>query len=155
MHSVTFTLPAPTLAIIVLSRLDERYFRDISNRAYWNLNFVLVKDGEKEPLAESVHAVFWSRSVNLEIDLEPGKYFVYVSLPKVSTKLLTKTISYRLGSTDNLTITPSTSQPSMTGSYANFRMLWLRVPKVDPSPPVSFLPSASTSTIFNLKYSPT
>lgn len=80
--SFTFTLPAPTLAIIVLSRLDERYFRDISNRAIWNLNFVLVKEGEKEPLAESVHAMFWSRSTNLEIDLEAGKYFVYVRVDR-------------------------------------------------------------------------
>jgi hypothetical protein len=68
------------LAVLVLSRLDERYFRDVSARSYWNLNFVLVKEGEKEPLAESVHAMFWARSVNLEIELEAGKYFVYVSL---------------------------------------------------------------------------
>lgn len=76
---VTFTLPAPTLTVLVLSRLDERYFRDISARSYWNLNFVLVKEGEKEPIAESVHALFWARSVNLDIELEAGKYFVYVS----------------------------------------------------------------------------
>ncbi len=77
---VTFTLPASTLAVLVLSRLDERYFRDISARSDWNLNFVLVKEGETEPLAESVHAMFWTRSVNLEIELEAGKYFVHVRL---------------------------------------------------------------------------
>ncbi|KXN92871.1 hypothetical protein AN958_07080 [Leucoagaricus sp. SymC.cos] len=70
------------MAIIVLSRLEDRYFRDISDRSLWNLNFVLVKEGEKEPIAESVHAVLWSRSVNLEIELEAGKYFVYVRIDR-------------------------------------------------------------------------
>ncbi|XP_006462259.1 hypothetical protein AGABI2DRAFT_71002 [Agaricus bisporus var. bisporus H97] len=80
--SFTFTLSSSTLAVLVLSRLDERYFRDISARSYWNLNFVLVKEGEIEPVAESVHAMFWSRSVNLEIELEAGKYFVYVRIDR-------------------------------------------------------------------------
>ncbi|KAF9449391.1 cysteine proteinase [Macrolepiota fuliginosa MF-IS2] len=80
--SFSFTLPAPTLTVLVLSRLDERYFRDISARSYWNLNFVLVKEGEKEPLAESAHVLFWARSANLEIELEAGKYFVYVRIDR-------------------------------------------------------------------------
>jgi hypothetical protein len=65
--------------VLVLSQLDERYFRDVASRSSWNLNFVLVKASEQEPLAESVHNVFWERSVNLEIELEAGEYFVYVS----------------------------------------------------------------------------
>jgi hypothetical protein len=37
-----------------------------------------VKEGEKEPLAESLHSDFYLRSANLEIELEAGNYIVYV-----------------------------------------------------------------------------
>ncbi|KAF9009892.1 hypothetical protein BDQ17DRAFT_1299500 [Cyathus striatus] len=78
--SFTFSLSGPSLSVIVLSQLDRRYFEVISGRSLWSLDFVLVKEGEKEPLAESNHAWFYTRSVNLEIELEAGNYIVYVSL---------------------------------------------------------------------------
>lgn len=46
----------------------------------WSLDFALVKRGEKEPLAETSSSMLYSRSVNLEIDLDAGEYMVYVSL---------------------------------------------------------------------------
>lgn len=42
------------------------------------MDFVLVKEGEKEPIAEVTHSEFHLRSVNMEIHLEEGNYIVYV-----------------------------------------------------------------------------
>jgi hypothetical protein len=64
--------------MIVLSQLDTRYFRDISGRSRWSLDFVVYKQGETEAIAESLHARYFSRSVNLEIPLEAGEYVVHV-----------------------------------------------------------------------------
>ena len=68
--------------MIVLSQLDSRYFRDIAGRASWTLDFTLVKEGEKEPIAESAHSEFYLRSVHLEVELEAGNYTVYVRLDR-------------------------------------------------------------------------
>jgi hypothetical protein len=70
----------PSHAMIVLSQLDKRYFEDISGRSNWSLDFVIYKQGETEALAESLHARYFSRSVNLEIPLEAGEYVVHVSI---------------------------------------------------------------------------
>jgi hypothetical protein len=78
--AVTFSLPQATFAIIVVSQLDARYFKEISGMSMWSLDFVLAKRGEKEPIAESASAMLYSRSVNLEMDLDAGEYVVYVSL---------------------------------------------------------------------------
>jgi hypothetical protein len=41
-----------------------------------------VKEGEKEPIAESAHSEFYLRSVYLETELEAGNYIVYVRLDR-------------------------------------------------------------------------
>jgi len=76
-------LDKPTFAIIVLSQLDTRYFKEISGISSWTLEFSLVKRGEKDPIAEATPTLLYSRSVNLETDLEAGEYVVYVSSPYV------------------------------------------------------------------------
>lgn len=68
----------PSFAMIVLSQLDTRYFSDISGRSGWSLDFVMYKQGETEVLAESLHARYFSRSVNLELQLDAGEYVVHV-----------------------------------------------------------------------------
>jgi hypothetical protein len=78
---VAFSLPKPTSAIIVLSQLDTRYFKEIAGVSSWTLEFALVKRGEEDPLAEAIPMLLYSRSVNLEINLEAGEYVVYVSTP--------------------------------------------------------------------------
>ncbi|KAF9038122.1 hypothetical protein BJ165DRAFT_1408041 [Panaeolus papilionaceus] len=80
--SYTFEVEKPTKAIIVLSQLDERYFRDLIGTTEWTLDFVVVKEGEEEPIAESNHSQFWQRSVNADIELEAGKYYVYARLDR-------------------------------------------------------------------------
>ncbi|KAJ7748697.1 hypothetical protein B0H16DRAFT_1319778 [Mycena metata] len=78
--SFTITIPAPTHAVLVLSKLDERYFADISGNSCWMLEFVLFKKGSKEVVAESAPTRFYLRSANLEARLEAGEYVVHVCL---------------------------------------------------------------------------
>jgi hypothetical protein len=77
--TVTISIPAPTKAVLVLSKLDERYFQDISGNSCWTFDFVLFRKGSKEIVAESNAGRFWSRSVNQEVRLEKGEYVVHVS----------------------------------------------------------------------------
>ncbi|KAG2011227.1 hypothetical protein CC2G_011370 [Coprinopsis cinerea AmutBmut pab1-1] len=90
--SFTFSLSGPTQAVIVLSQIDTRYFRDIAGRARWSLDFVLVKEGEKEPIAEVTHSEFHLRSVNMEIHLEEGNYIVYVRLDRTIKSVEVRTL---------------------------------------------------------------
>ncbi|KAF9263950.1 cysteine proteinase [Marasmius fiardii PR-910] len=78
LSQVTFTLPAPSKAVIVLSQLDDRYFSEISGRCYWTFDFNLYKKGEKRHIAASSTSRLLCRSVNLEVDLEAGGYVVHV-----------------------------------------------------------------------------
>ncbi|KAJ8077429.1 hypothetical protein PM082_001859 [Marasmius tenuissimus] len=84
--SFTFSLPEPSLACVVLSQLDDRYFEKIAGRCAWRVQFILFKDGESDYIAESSHARFYSRSVNLEVNLEAGDYVVHVRLDRVVTR---------------------------------------------------------------------
>jgi hypothetical protein len=76
--AVTISIPAPTKAVIVLSKLDERYFSDISGNSCWTFEFALFKKGSKEIFAQSSLTRFYLRSVNLELQLEAGQYVVHV-----------------------------------------------------------------------------
>ncbi|KAL0068058.1 hypothetical protein AAF712_004962 [Marasmius tenuissimus] len=80
--SFTFSLPAPSLTCVVLSQLDTRYFEKISGRYVWRFQFILFKIGESDYIAESSHGRPFSRSVNLEMDLEAGDYVVHVRLDR-------------------------------------------------------------------------
>ena len=42
------------------------------------MDFILAKDGESEPLAESSYSFFNTRSVSVELDLDAGDYIVLV-----------------------------------------------------------------------------
>lgn len=78
-HTVNFSLPVASPAIIVLSKYDVRYFKDIQGPCIWHLDFILAREGETEPLAESSYSFFYTRSVNVELDLKAGNYVVLVS----------------------------------------------------------------------------
>ncbi|KAJ6530827.1 hypothetical protein DFH09DRAFT_1183938 [Mycena vulgaris] len=80
--SFTISIPAPTKTVIVLSKLDERYFSDISGNSCWTFDFVLFKKGAKELVAQSSLSRFYLRSVNLEVQLEQGEYVVHVRLDR-------------------------------------------------------------------------
>ncbi|KDR70875.1 hypothetical protein GALMADRAFT_159702 [Galerina marginata CBS 339.88] len=78
--SFTFSLPAPSPVIIVLTKYDMRYFKDIQGPCIWNLDFILARAGETEPLAESSYSFFYTRGVSVELELEPGDYVVLARL---------------------------------------------------------------------------
>jgi hypothetical protein len=71
--------------IIVLSQIDDRYFKGLEGQYYFYLHF-LLRD-EHAPAGEHILRVRSSerpeRSVCAEIDLEPGKYEI---LPKIVAK---------------------------------------------------------------------
>jgi Calpain family cysteine protease len=77
-YAVTISLPAPSLAIIVLSQVDDRFFQAISGRARWLFDFVVFRKGETKPVTTSSYSRFYSRSVNAEVHLEAGDYVVHV-----------------------------------------------------------------------------
>ncbi|QRV85541.1 calpain family cysteine protease [Ceratobasidium sp. AG-Ba] len=86
--SFTISVEKATPSIIVLSRLDTRAFAFLSGCYIWNFDFnIFRKGGElQEPLLSSSHTGYWRRSVNLEIDLEPGEYVVHVRLDREMTR---------------------------------------------------------------------
>lgn len=76
--TVKFSLPAASPTVISFAKYDLRYFRDIQGPSSWNLDFIIAKDGESEPLAESSYSFFYTRSVSVELHLEAGNYIVLV-----------------------------------------------------------------------------
>lgn len=76
---VTITLPAASPAVIVLSKLDERYFRPISGASDWTFDFLVFRKGETRPVTTSSSSIPYSRSVNAEVHLEAGEYVLHAS----------------------------------------------------------------------------
>ena len=64
--------------MIVLSELDKRYFKAVGSSWAWNLEFVVFKKGEPQPVGRTVLASFWTRSASIELDLAEGEYVVHV-----------------------------------------------------------------------------
>jgi len=62
--------------VIVLSQLDDRYFRGLAGRYRFGLHFRVEKEDETEYITRSRSNVGMCRSVNMELELEPGKYIV-------------------------------------------------------------------------------
>ncbi|KAG6886853.1 hypothetical protein C0995_003947 [Termitomyces sp. Mi166 len=79
--SFTISLSKASPIIIVLSRLDDRYFKELANPR-WTFDFLVFKRGEKKHVAASSSAVFLTqRSVNAELEqLQAGEYIVHVRL---------------------------------------------------------------------------
>ena len=64
--------------MIVLSLLDDRYFKGLEGIVRHNLEFSMYKRDTQEWKGESVSAEFWHRSVSCQLELEAGDYAVYV-----------------------------------------------------------------------------
>ena len=75
---VSFSLAAAARTVITFTKVAPRFFKDIQGAYLWNMDFVLAKEGESEIIAESSYSFFYTRSVTLEIELEPGNYTVLV-----------------------------------------------------------------------------
>ncbi|KZT25338.1 cysteine proteinase [Neolentinus lepideus HHB14362 ss-1] len=81
--SFSIIVAKKTPAVIVLSRLDDRGFQELSGCYSWSLDFVVYREGpETYEVGRSTHERLWSRSVNVELDLEEGTYIVHVRLDR-------------------------------------------------------------------------
>ncbi|KAG6877180.1 hypothetical protein C0993_009602 [Termitomyces sp. T159_Od127] len=78
--SFTISLPAASYTIIVLSNLNDRYWKGISSCSLRAFDFVVYKKGESKPITTSSASICYSRSVNTEVELEAGEYVVHVRL---------------------------------------------------------------------------
>lgn len=57
-----------------------RYFLGLQGRYDFKLGFRVHKEGEDDYLTRSQPNIHMARSVNAEIDLEPGKYTVIIGI---------------------------------------------------------------------------
>lgn len=80
----------------MLSQLDTKYFKDLTGKADWSLDFILYRVGEKEPITEVPHSQFNLRSVNLEVELEAGDYVAYVRLDRFIKESEVRVLQYKL-----------------------------------------------------------
>ncbi|CAM1510473.1 Fc.00g008080.m01.CDS01 [Cosmosporella sp. VM-42] len=70
--------------VIVLSQLDERYFRGLMDQYEFTLQFLLKSSGSTTPICQVRPVHTWDRrSVNCEVELEPGTYEV---IPKIDAE---------------------------------------------------------------------
>ncbi|CAE6382095.1 unnamed protein product [Rhizoctonia solani] len=78
--SFTFSVTEDSPAILVLSQLNDRYFRDVASYNDWNMDFVVYRAGApaKQPYTRSYHNVLWKRTVSVELaKLEKGDYVLH------------------------------------------------------------------------------
>ncbi|KAJ5525556.1 Alpha/beta hydrolase fold-3 [Penicillium frequentans] len=66
--------------VIVLSQLDTRYFKGLAGEYTFVLKFRVQKEGEEEYMVRSHNSHFMDRSVNAEINLDPGRYHVLMKI---------------------------------------------------------------------------
>lgn len=72
------TKPGPV--VLVLSQLDDRYFRGLQGQYRFKLSFRLHLVGEDDYVVRSQTNYRMNRSVNVELDLEAGDYYVLVKI---------------------------------------------------------------------------
>ncbi|KAF5027785.1 hypothetical protein F66182_116 [Fusarium sp. NRRL 66182] len=72
------------MVVIVLSQLDDRYFTDLKGQYIFVLHFLLKSEDDKTPICSVRPVHQWDRrSVNCEVELEPG---IYEVVPKIVTE---------------------------------------------------------------------
>ena len=76
--SVTLTKRSPV--VIVLSQLDNRYYRGLEGQYTFQLHFRLSIDGEQDYIVRSHGNYSMSRSVSTDLELDPGTYSVLMKI---------------------------------------------------------------------------
>jgi hypothetical protein len=74
--------------VIVLSQLDDRYFRGLQGQYYYDLAFRLHKTGKEDYLVRSQAPYRMRRSTNVELELEAGVYEVRVKISAIRDERL-------------------------------------------------------------------
>ncbi|KAK8116388.1 calpain-8 [Apiospora kogelbergensis] len=75
-----FTLAKPGPVVIVLSQLDDRYYRGLEGQYRFELNFRVHKAGQEDYVVRSISPYCQKRSVNVELELEAGDYTVLMKV---------------------------------------------------------------------------
>ncbi|KAK1831579.1 hypothetical protein QBC39DRAFT_391170 [Podospora conica] len=75
-----FELDKPGPVVIVLSQLDDRYFRGLEGQYTFSLAFRVHKAGQDDYLVRTQGSYRMKRSVNVELELEAGEYVVLVKI---------------------------------------------------------------------------
>ncbi|KAI1136249.1 cysteine proteinase [Hypoxylon sp. FL0543] len=75
-----FTLAKTGPVVIVLSQLDDRYYRGLEGQYRFELNFRLHKNGQEDYVVRSISPYCQNRSVNVELELEEGEYTVLLKI---------------------------------------------------------------------------
>ncbi|KAM3549441.1 hypothetical protein ARSEF4850_008851 [Beauveria asiatica] len=76
----TFTTSQSGPVVIVLSQLNDRYFRGLEGQYTFQLSFRVHKAGYDGYLVRSEPDLRFLRSVNVELELDAGAYEVYVKI---------------------------------------------------------------------------
>ncbi|KAI1350961.1 hypothetical protein F5Y01DRAFT_284225 [Xylaria sp. FL0043] len=66
--------------VLVLSQLDDRYYRGLEGQYRFELNFRLHKKGQEDYVVRSIAPYRQTRSVNVELELEAGEYTVLMKI---------------------------------------------------------------------------
>ena len=66
--------------VIVLSQLDDRYFKGLEGQYQFELQFRIENNDEEGYIVRSNETYFMQRSCNVELDLEPGTYTVLIKV---------------------------------------------------------------------------
>ena len=77
-YKVVIAKKSPT--VIVLSQLNDRYFRGLRGQYVFQLSFRLHKVGQEDYIIRTNGACYGQRSVSVELELEAGAYEVRLKL---------------------------------------------------------------------------
>ncbi|KAI3322591.1 hypothetical protein HD806DRAFT_500471 [Xylariaceae sp. AK1471] len=75
-----FSLAKTGPVVLVLSQLDDRYYRGLEGQYRFELNFRLHKKGQEDYVVRSISPYCQNRSVNVELELEAGDYTVLMKI---------------------------------------------------------------------------
>ena len=76
----TITVTKDTPIVIVLTKLDDRYFQGLEGQYRFSLQFRVDCEGDEEYLVRSRGAYFMDRAVSVDLDIEPGTYSVLMKI---------------------------------------------------------------------------
>ncbi|PWY78339.1 putative calpain [Aspergillus heteromorphus CBS 117.55] len=81
-HSTKFVLDVTKAGpvVIVLSQLDDRYYKGLAGEYEFVLKFRLQKEGEDDYFVRSHSSELMCRNVNVEVELEAGRYHILMKV---------------------------------------------------------------------------
>ncbi|TGJ88705.1 hypothetical protein E0Z10_g18 [Xylaria hypoxylon] len=75
-----FSLAKTGPVVLVLSQLDDRYYRGLEGQYRFELNVRLHKKGQEDYVVRSIAPYRHTRSINVELELEAGEYTVLMKV---------------------------------------------------------------------------